>query len=92
MMSDEAFDALSRQAEAAAALLEHPAYQAAVAACEAQIAAEWAQVAWSAPSLREQKFAEVKGLQLVRDRLNKWISDAKFEAEAREKRRLRRVA
>lgn len=91
-MTDDDYRALQRRAQGAAALLDNPAWQEAYADVTSAVVSEWSNAAWSAPSLREQKFAEMRGLQMVRDRLQKWISDAKFEAAEREKRRLRRAA
>lgn len=84
-MTDEQYHELQRQGRAAKALLDSDAWIEAVAEVTAAVQGEWASAAWSAPSLREQKFAEIKGLALVHDRLSKWISDAKYEADRREK-------
>lgn len=88
-MTDEQYADLQRNARAAAALLGSETWAEAVAAVSRGITDEWQGIAWSAPSLREQKFAEMKGLKLVVDRLEGWIKDAKYEAELREKRRNR---
>lgn len=90
-MTDEDYHDLQRKARAASALLESETWVEVVAEVSAAITEEWQGASWSAPSLREQKFAEMKGLKLVVDRLEKWISEAKYEDGLREKR-LRRIA
>ena len=88
-MTDEEYRELQGKALAAAALLESDTWRAAHDAVCAAIFAEWAAASWGAPSIREQKYAEIKGLHMVRDRLQGWINESRFEHDAREKRRLR---
>lgn len=90
-MTDDEYRELQARAMGARALLDSDMWQAAFVATEQAVIAEWRNVPWTAPSLREQKYAEIKGLQAVRDRLQGWIDTAKFEAAAREKQRLRLV-
>ncbi len=90
-MTDDEFRDLQKKALSAAELMESPAWLSAVAAVQAEVVADWSSAPWTAPSVREQKYAEIKGLQLVQDRLRKWINDSRYEAAERDKRRLRAV-
>ena len=85
-MTDDEYHAAQQRARACKALMEDPAWVAAYEAVHAAVLADWSNAAWGVPEVREQKFAEMKGLQMVRDRMTGWINDAKFEFDRREKR------
>lgn len=88
-MTDEDYAALQRLAQSAKALTESEAWGVVQAELKAEISAEWAQTTWDAPATREQRFAELKGLEMLQLRLQAWIGNAKYEAAARDKRRRR---
>jgi hypothetical protein len=88
-VTDEEFRALQHKARAAKDLLEHEAWAAAATASEAEVIANW-RTSEDAQQ-REQAFAEMKALTRIEDRLRRWMSDASFELNEREKRRKRRA-
>lgn len=86
-MTDEEYRQKQAMGQAALALLEHETFNAVFDAVIADLTAEWVKTSPTAPSLREQKYAEVRGLLSLKARLQGWVDDAKFSAVTLEKQR-----
>lgn len=86
-MTEEQYAEIQRRGRGALGLLEGEEWREVTANLRAEIHAEWAATALANAEGREQRFAELKGLEAIEQRLAAWVDNAKYEAAQREKRR-----
>lgn len=86
-MTEDEYREKQARGQAARALLDHETFNAAFDAVSADLIGEWTSTAPGSVSLREEKHAEVRGLQRLKTRLQGWVDDAQFSAVTLEKQR-----